>query len=217
MHVNDRGQLVTSSNLNMNLEFNALAPKIADGGKIYSKYVYGESIINLPSIDKLMNNVTEFTFSCWLSNICRYPDVTSRMYILRYSYILLMADPSTKKLIAQINFGNEMDIASFYDGGDPWKHIAIVSHNGKITFYINGIRQIDVPYQECNSKHNEIFNFHYLSTDDACLILNQAVWTDNFTPPEEPLLGELKYKTKLWPENTATVIADPGDLLVKLY
>ena len=108
-----------------------------------------------------------------------------------------------------------MDIASFYDGGDPWKHIAIVSHNGKITFYINGIRQIDVPYQECNGKDNEIFNYKNLSTDDACLILNQAVWTDNFTPPEEPLLGELKYNTKLYPENT--IIADPGDLLVKLY
>ena len=98
MHVNDKGQLVTSSNLNLNLEFNAISPRIADGGKIYSKYVYGESIINLPSIDKLMNNVTEFTFSCWLRNICMYPNVTNCIYILRYSYITLIADPSTKKI-----------------------------------------------------------------------------------------------------------------------
>ena len=74
-------------------------------------------------------------------------------------------------------------------------------------------------HQEYNDeKWNEIWYNGDLNTDDICLILNQAVWTDNFTPPEEPLLGDLKYKTELWPENT--IIADhgdPGDLLVKLY
>ena len=73
-------------------------------------------------------------------------------------------------------------------------------------------------HQEYNDeKWNEIWYNGDLNTDDICLILNQAVWTDNFTPPEEPLLEDLKYKTELYPENTATVITDPGDLLVKLY
>ena len=39
--------------------------------------------------------------------------------------------------------GNEINLTSFDDGEDPWKHIAIVLHNRKFAFYINGIKQAD--------------------------------------------------------------------------
>ena len=217
MHVNDKGQLVTSSNLkNINLKYyKGLYTNILDGGKIYSKYAdFGLADITLPSLGKLMNNVTEFTFAGWLHNAYSY-----ELSILN-DYILLSVDNSAEKLTAKINGGDKINITSFYgDGKDhPWKHIAIVLHNRKLAFYINGIKQIDEAYQEYNKTGTKVWYDYILNTDDLCLILNQAVWTDNFTPPEEPLLGDLKYETELWPENTIiSDHGDPGNLLVKLY
>ena len=218
MHVNDKGQLVTSSNLNINLEYSKENMKytyIRDGGKIYSKRVdFGNTSATLPSLGKLMNNVTEFTFAGWLHN-----DFAYWLSILN-EYISLSVDNSAGKLSAKINGGDKIELTSFYsDSKDhPWKHFAIVSHNGKITFYINGIKQADAAYKEYNKTGTEVWNNYVLDADDLCLILNQAVWTDNFAPPEEPLLGDLKYKTELYPENTKiAIITDPGDLLVKLY
>ena len=64
MHVNDKGQLVTSSNLNIDLEHPLSPSNILDGGKIYSKYAeYGECFMRLPLLSKLMNSVTELTFA----------------------------------------------------------------------------------------------------------------------------------------------------------
>lgn len=216
MHMNDRGQIVTSSNFNIDLEYVSRGTSVLDGGKIYSKYArYGDSSITSPLLGKLMSGVTEFTLACYLHKFYPY---SNWVYFLN-RYITLSADDSAEKLSAQINNGNKINLTSFDDGGDPWKHIAVVLHDRKFTFYVNGIKQADTAYQEYNDeKWNEIWYNDDLDTDDLCLILNQAIWTDNFTPPEEPLLGDLKYKTELWPENTIIVDhGNPGDLLVKLY
>ena len=213
MHVNDKSQLVTSSNLDINLEFDEISTRISDGGKIYSKYIWGESIIKLPSLDKLMNNVTEFTIAFWLNTT-----YSPYFFYINFldGYISISVDKTTKKITANINFGDKINLTSFDDGGDPWKYIAITLHNRKFAFYINGIKQVDAAYQEYESrKWAEVCNTRNMYIDDICLILNQAVWTDNFTPPKEPLLGDLKYKTELWPENT--IITDHSDLMVKLY
>jgi len=213
MHVNVKDQLVTSSNLkNINLEFINRGTHIEDGGKIYSKRIMG----NLSSVDsplvpvsKLINNVTEFTLAFWLFTSDSWTEFLN-------GYISLSVDAPTKKITGRINYGDYLNLTSFDDGGDPWKHIAVVSHNEKITFYVNGIRQIDVAYQEYHrSEYNQVWYDGRSYVDDTCLILNQAVWTDNFAPPEEPLLGDLKYKTALYPKNT--IIEDPGYLMVKLY
>lgn len=219
MHANGRDdQIVTSSNVNINLEFISRGTKIVDGGKLYPKRMRG----NLSSVDstlvtvnKLMNNVTEFTLALWV--YCKVDKYTGGTSFLN-GYINLFANDSTRKITGRINGypNDEVYLASCNDGEDPWKHIAVVSHNGKITFYVNGTRQIDVAYQEYkSSKYNEVWYDHKLFADDRCLILNQAVWTDNFTPPEEPLLGDLKYKRLLYPKNA--IITDSSDLMVKIY
>lgn len=213
MHVNDKGQLVTSSNLkNINLGYDCLNAKILDRGKIYSKYAnFYKGTVTLPSLDKLMNNVTDFTIAGWLDTT-NHPSLAD----ILNKYITLAANTSIRKLSYIINGGDEINFASF--GDVPWKHIAIVSHNGKITFFINGTSRTATAYQEYNKTGTQVWQTTHLNTDDLCLILNQAVWTDNFTPPEEPLLGDLKYKTELWPENTVIVDhSDHGDLMVKLY
>ena len=191
MHVNDKGQLVTSSNLkNINLGYDYLTAKILDRGKIYSKYAnFYKGTVTLPSLDKLMNNVTDFTIAGWLdttNHLC-WVDILNK-------YITLATNTSIKKLFYIINGGDEINFASVGDA--PWKHIAIVSHNGKITFFINGTSQTATAYQEYNKTGTQVWQTASLNIDDLCLILNQAVWTDNFTPPEEPLLGDLKYKTE---------------------
>ena len=207
--VNEKGQLVTSSNLNINLGYDYFTAKILDRGKIYSKYAdFYKGTVTLPSLDKLMNNVTDFTIAGWWDTNNHYGLVD-----ILNEYITLGTNTSTRKLSYIINGGDEINFASFGDA--PWKHIAIVSHNGKITFFINGTSQTATAYQEYNKTGTQVWLTSSLNIDDLCLILNQAVWTDNFTPPEEPLLGDLKYKTVLYPKNT--VITDPGDLLVKLY
>ena len=220
MHVNDKGQLVTSSNLNINLEHPLSPLNILDGGKIYSKYAdYGNDFMRLPLLNKLMNSVTELTFAFWVHNPSySYGNSIYLIYILD-QYIVLSGNETTKNLDAAINHKNEVNLTHFDDEGDPWKHIAVVLHNGKFTFYVNGTKQADIEYSEYKDRgHNILCDFRFLNTDDLCLILNQAIWTDNFTPPEEPLLGDLKYKTELWPENTVIVDhSDHGDLMVKLY
>ena len=221
MHANGRDQIVTSSNVNINLEFISRGTEIVDGGKLYPKRMRG----NLSSVDstlvtvnKLMNNVTEFTLALWV--YCKFDKYTSGASFLN-GYINLFANDSTRKITGQINVyryppNDKVYLASCNDGEDPWKHIAVVSHNGKITFYVNGIRQIDIAYQEYDYReYNEVWYDHMLFADDRCLILNQAVWTDNFTPPEEPLLGDLRYKAMLYPKNA--IITDSSDLMVKLY
>ena len=189
-------------------------------GKIYSKYAeYGNDFMRLPLIDKLMNSVTELTFAFWVHNPSYlYGNTVYRMSILD-GYIMLSGDKTTKNLDAEINFENEVNLTHFDDEGDPWKHIAVVLHNRKFTFYVNGTKQADIEYSEYEDReHNEVCYSYFLNTDDLCLILNQAVWTTNFDPPKEPLLGDLKYKTELWPENTVIVDhSDHGDLMVKLY
>lgn len=223
MHVNDKGQLVTSSNLNIDLEHPLSPSNILDGGKIYSKYAeYGngtDDFMMLPLLGKLMNSVTELTFAFWVHNPSySYGNAWYYLSILD-DYIFLSGSKTTKNLDAEINHKNNVNLTYFDDEGDPWKHIAVVLHNRKFTFYVNGTKQADIEYSEYeNREHNILCDFYLLNTDDLCLILNQAIWTDNFIPPKEPLLGDLKYKTELWPENT--IISDhgnPGDLLVKLY
>lgn len=217
MHANGRDQIVTSSNVNINLEFIDRGTGIVDGGKLYPKRMRGNSSsVDSSLINKLMNNVTEFTLALWV--YCKFDKYTSGTSFLN-GYINLFANDSTRKITGRINgYGSndEVYLTSCNDGEDPWKHIAVVSHNGKITFYVNGTRQIDVAYQEYqSSKYNEVWYDHMLFADDRCLILNQAVWTDNFTPPEEPLLGDLRYKAMLYPKNA--IITDSSDLMVKLY
>ena len=218
MHENDKGQLVTSSNLrNINLRM-PLSINILDGGKIYSKYVEGgSSRIESPLIHKLMNSVTELTLAFWLYN----PLYSSRdkNYYLRIldGYIILSGNETTKNLDAEINYKNEVNLTHFDDEGDPWKHIAVVLHNRKFTFYVNGTKQADIEYSEYeDSEYNNLCEFYFLNTDDLCLILNQAIWTDNFTPPEEPLLGDLKYKTVLYPK-FQRLYQNEDKALLKLY
>ena len=173
----------------------------------------------LSLLDELMNSVTELTFAFWVHNPSYSYGNTSYQLNILDGYIMLSGDKTTKNLDAKINFENEVNLTHFDDGGDPWKHIAVVLHNRKFTFYVNGTKQADIEYSEYEDReHNIVYDSYFLNTDDLCLILNQAVWTDNFAPPKEPLLGDLKYKTELWPENTVIVDhSDHGDLMVKLY
>ena len=110
MHVNDKGQLVTSSNLkNINLEYDKdRYTNILDGGKIYSKYAgYGNSSVTSPLLGKLMNNVTEFTFAGWLRLHNAYYDYLRYLSILS-DYIILSVYNSAEKLTAKINYGDEI-------------------------------------------------------------------------------------------------------------
>ena len=216
MHVNDKGQLVTSSNLNIKkLEYHNSYTRISDkgGGKIYSKYAHFGNInnINSPLLDKLMSNVTEFTFAGWL-----YSAFIARELNILNKHIELSCDGAGRhRVYFQINSGSKIELYQFSSTREEWTHIAIVLHGGWLTVYINGKQVYRTSYPGYHETGTEVWHSDNTDIDDLCLILNQAVWTDNFTPPEEPLLGDLKYKTELWPENT--IISDHGNLLVKLY
>lgn len=215
MHVNDRGQLVTSSNLDIkNLEYSGSRIEVLDRGKIYSKYIKNTiNSVTLPSLDKLMNNVTEFTFAGWLRLFSSHYSDEGAFYLDILDEYLTLG--SSKKGIC-LSVNRIEQVCTYYNlNNELWSHIAIVLHDGKIAIFLNGSRIIDVAYQEYPKKGTELLQPYDLYVDDICLILNQAVWTDNFTPPEEPLLGGLKYKTALCPKNA--IIADPSDLMVKLY
>lgn len=206
MHVDDNGQTVSTSNT-AKFNINATYVFIKNYGKIYSKsasvdtkFCYGNNY-DKNKLTRLMKSVHDFTISFWhvsdgnndsleqfyfFDNYIRFEDLSSKAY--------------EQHTIEISTNGNKLTNIPAEKG--KWMHIAAVSNNGTLSFYVDGVRQASTSTPDYNeNEYGRItMSNNGFFEDDTCIILNQALWTDNFAPPDGPLLGDLKYKTILYPK-----------------
>jgi len=205
MHVDDNDQIVSTSNTKFDIE--ATSVFIKNYGKIYSKsasvdtnFCYGNKH-DKDKLTRLMKSVHDFTISFWYVSD-GYNDKWEHFgffdeYIYFYDEFSKAYEQHTIEISTN---GNKLTNIPVEKG--KWMHIAAVSNNGTLSFYVDGVRQTSTSTPDYNNGDNYRITASYNGShgDDTCIILNQALWTDNFTPPNGPLLGDLKYKTILYPK-----------------
>lgn len=205
MHVDDNDQIVSTSNT-AKFDIKANSVFIKNYGKIYSKsasvdtgFCYGNEY-DRDKLTRLMKSVHDFTISFWYVSAGNNDFWELFYFFDNYiSFCDLHSKDYEQHTIEISTNGNKLINIPVETG--KWMHIAAVSNNGTLSFYVDGVRQTSTstPDYNCDGYRITTSNNGFYE-DDTCIILNQALWTDNFTPPNGPLLGDLKYKTILYPK-----------------
>ncbi len=221
MHVDDNDQIVSTSNTKFDIGFYDFGTKIKDDGKIYSKYAgYAHVKYDTAKLNQLMESVHDFTISCWHALNTNLGGCYSFFngYIEFDDIPFYTSSENHPNTIEISSNGNKL--TNIPAEKDKWMHIAAVSNNGTLSFYANGVRQTGTSTPDYNKNKNNtnaiLDDINGFYADDTCIILNQALWTDNFTPPDGPLLGDLKYKTVLYPK-FQRLYQNEDKALLKLY
>lgn len=220
MHVDDNDQIISTSNTKFDIGFSGFGTEIKDDGKIYSKYAgYAHVNYDTTKLNQLMESVHDFTISCWHAYALNNSGTGCYSFFNGYIkfddipfYTSSEYHPNTIKISSN---GNKL--INIPAEKAKWMHIAVVSNNGTLSIYADGVRQTGTSMPDYNKNTNAILDdINGFYADDTCIILNQALWTDDFTPPNEPLLEDLKYKTVLYPK-FQRLYQNEDKALLKLY
>ena len=223
MHVDDNDQIVSTSNTKFDIGFYDSGTTIKNDGKIYSKYAgYVHVNYDTAKLNQLMKSVHDFTISCWHAYASNNSGGIGYCYYsffadyIKFNDIPFYASSENHPNTIEIS-SNGKKLINIPAEKDKWMHIAVVSNNGTLSIYADGVRQTSTSMPDYNKNTNSILNDNNgFYADDTCIILNQALWTDNFTPPNGPLLGDLKYKTVLYPK-FQRLYQNEDKALLKLY
>lgn len=169
--------------------------KFHSHGLLPNIYISNESIHN-----KILS---EFTYSAWMylySGELMSIDINSNISALVNRAYTSRGDT----YITNYNDSDNRQPNTYGANNKEWKYYSITKKDNIIYFFVNGKKIREFTYTlpfAFNCAACDRYNGGNGCIDDYVLIIDQCLWTEDFTVPTEPLLGDLGYKHIIYPYN----------------
>ena len=202
-------------------------PILENGGKywnkqyrIYNSGDFGRTFLYNINTANSNNFNNKLTISCWVKYLDEFTNETNggiqlisfnntTNFELRLGNILVAAG---KKLATQIYqnsaWGNWRFSSSSLPDKNTWYHVGCTLENRVYKTYLNGqlvITNNDLQYDFATNNiyqlsyyNNYVDNFYI---EDLTVIMNQLLWTSNFTVPNYLLLGDKELPNRIYNKN----------------
>lgn len=187
---------------------------------------YYEFCVFLNDMTNLVGSNIDFTFSQWCypykqsqsdasggQQFVGFGNMTGSSS-LDHTYIVGVYGLTLNSLEFGYSYGNTF-LESNAGFANSWNHVALTKKGNVVYYFINGVlktsKSIDSLFFD-NTASEKIYLYSRLSNDqtnpgiehmdDFVFISGQCLWTSNFTPPTEPLIGDMKHKHILYQYDT---------------
>lgn len=136
----------------------------------------------------------EWTVSVWSYRDRDYTDYCCILANDGYTYTLQTRDGGySDKIGCRIN-SHGYTIASNTSHPWDWTHIALVNDTSNISLYINGILNSTISSRSTQFNYIGHRSYNQVSLIDDLCIVKDAVWTEDFIPPDKYLYDYLNPK-----------------------
>lgn len=147
--------------------------------------------------------LSEFTYSAWMylySGELMSIDMNSNIS----SLVNRAYTSEGYTFITNYNDSDNRQPNTYGGNNKEWKYYSITKKDNIIYFFVNGKKIREFTYTlpfAFNCAACDRYNGGNGCIDDYVLIIDQCLWTEDFTVPTEPLLGDLGYKHIIYPYN----------------
>lgn len=179
-------------------------------------YLDGSSCVRFPLTSELTLGENDFTIAGWFmcKNVSKNGCLFTFVHYASSSYqwqgvAIWLSQGGNLRFCCDISNNNKNRFDSTtYMVNNTWYHLALVRHNGVVTLYVNGksigslnaqgtvyqyssaVWRIGATNNRTSSATSTNQNQEYFTglVDEFIIVNGTALWTEEFTPPEEPYL-----------------------------
>jgi len=169
----------------------------------YSGYFDGSGdYLTSSSSDYSISTSEDYTIDFWCYPTIVFSSYTGLFSIGGYSYLYLRINPSGRLGLC-INSGDRFNDSVQFPA-NIWSHIALVRESSVLKLYVNGISRFTYSYSSSISSTDLRIGHDYKDPgyfkgfiDEFRIVRGLAIWTSNFTPPNQAYYTAINDAKKL--------------------